>query len=333
VAIQGQVQVKNFTPTFYDLVVETREVAIAQPGIYKIVFSGDFTLKGPAGKALLSGTMDINDGIYTRDFSITQFFIRPQVSELPEAPSPWLKDIQLNLNIRSPGELAIKNNVANIYFNSDLRLTGPATDPKVGGALEVLDGNFHYFTINFTSAHGLIDFRNPKRGAYVNIDAEKNFEQAFSTASVVAHIEGFTDNLQLTFTSNPPMDRQNIMKLVFTGAIPGSTRAFNSGQLASSILASQLGQVIQRPLAQRAYLDIFRLEATDPERSTALSRLVVGKRLTERLSLQFKTDIGIDEPLQGVEMEYLLLDNVLLKGTQFSDGEFSFNLAWRFQLN
>jgi hypothetical protein len=89
--------------------------------------------------------------------------------------------------------------------------------------------------------------------------------------------------------------------------------------------------VIQRPLA-KAHLDIFRLEATDPNQTSAISTLVIGRRLTDRLSLEFKTDLGVDRPLQGVQMEYLLIDNVLFKATQFNDGSFDFDLALRYQL-
>ena len=52
---------------------------------------------------------------------------------------------------------------------------------------------------------------------------------------------------------------------------------------------------------------------------------------TDRLSLEFKTDLGIDDPLQGVQAEYQLLDNALLKASQLTDGSFNFNftLRWR----
>jgi hypothetical protein len=103
--------------------------------------------------------------------------------------------------------------------------------------------------------------------------------------------------------------------------------------MAASVLTSQLGQVIQGPTSRKARLDIFRLEASDPERSEALTTLVVGKKLSERLTLQFRSDLGVNEPVQGVQLEYLLIDNVLIKGTQLSDGVFNFNLALRFKLN
>lgn len=332
-AVDGEIKLHDLKPTAYDLKIATREVAISEPGVYKIIFSGDFLLKGPAGNAVLSGIMDINEGVYSRDFNLTQTFLRAQTPTVREEPSELLKDIVLDLVIRSPGELAVKNNIARIFFKSDLRVTGPATQPKVSGALAVLDGEFHYFTVDFQGATGLIDFRDPKRGPYVNVDLTKNYASSFTDITALVHIEGFTDNLQLTFSSNPPLERRDLMALVFTGVLPGEARRNLSGtNLASTVIASQLSQVIQKPLAKTAQLDIFRLEATDPDQTSAISTLVVGKRLTDRLSLEFKTDLGVDKPLQGVQMEYLLIDNVLIKATQFSDGAFDFNLAFRILL-
>ncbi|MCE9625017.1 MAG: translocation/assembly module TamB, partial [Deltaproteobacteria bacterium] len=110
----------------------------------------------------------------------------------------------------------------------------------------------------------------------------------------------------------------------------------SSSSLASTVIASQIAGFLQKPLAEKASLDIFRLEAGDENIGRRSDRqgvttLVVGKRLTERLSLEFKTDLGVDDPLQGVQAEYLLLDNVLFKSSQLSDGsfDFDFTLRWR----
>jgi hypothetical protein len=96
------------------------------------------------------------------------------------------------------------------------------------------------------------------------------------------------------------------------------------------VLASQLTSFLQSTLGKSANLDVIRLEAGEAA-SKNFSTLVVGKRLTDRLSLEFKTDLGVEDPLQGVQAEYLLLDNVLLKAAQLTDGSFnmSFTLRWR----
>ncbi|MFO1518113.1 MAG: translocation/assembly module TamB domain-containing protein [bacterium] len=88
--------------------------------------------------------------------------------------------------------------------------------------------------------------------------------------------------------------------------------------------------MLERPLEGLTGLDIFRLEASDPD-SKNLSSLVVGKRLTERLSLEFKTDLSIEESIKSVQAEYQLLDNVLLLGSRSSSGKYRLDLTFRFR--
>lgn len=328
--LQGEIQLKNQKPSFYNLEIAAREVSISEPETYKIIFSGDFTLKGPAQSALLRGGLDINDGVYSRDFSIAETILKPKSTGIQEEKPDWLKDIRLDLRVRSPGDLAVRNNIANIHFNADMRAKGTLGNPQIRGALEVLEGTFHYFTVDFEDAQGTIDFRGDPKGPYVDIKLEKEYE-AVENIIVQVLIQGFTENLQMNFTSNPPLKRQDLLALVFTGALPGGRRSLSGENLARTVLLSQLSAILQKPLERKAKIDIFRLEAAD-ETSENFSSLVIGKKLTDRFSLEFKTDLGVDQPLQGVQMEYLLLDNVLLKGTQFTNGEFDFDLAYRIRL-
>jgi len=329
--LDGRIELKDYAPTYYDFSLRAREVAVSKPNNYRLIFSGDLKLKGPADNPLLSGEVSINEGVYIRDFAITQGLLKPEITPFPEKLSKLTQNITLDLKIKSPGELAIKNNVAEMYFSSDLTLTGDVENPKISGALEVLDGKFEYFTVSFAGAQGVIDFRDPKKGPYVDVTVQKEFEISFDTINVTAHIQGFANNLQLEFASIPPLNRRDLIALVLTGVPPGDARSLTGPNLATSLLAAQLSQVLQKPL-RKASIDIFRLEASDPDQPS-LTTLVVGKKLTERLTLEVKTDLGVDEPVQGVQMEYLLLDNVLVQASQLTTAEFSFNLALRFRLN
>jgi len=335
ITVNGRVDLDGFTPKYADLTINTREVAVAEPEVYKLVFSGDFTLKGPGDSMLLAGDMFITEGRYVRNFDISQFIIKPQAKSLPSEPNPWLDRIRLDLSVKSPGELSIKNNVAQMYLATDLKVQGPAKQPEVQGTIQVVDGEFNYFKIAFENARGYVDFRGPKTQPYVDVTATREVLRNLGTVNVTAQIVGYLDNLRLNFLSDSGLSKRDILSMVFTGAPPGQTGT-SSSSLASSVLASQIAGFLQRPLAEKASIDIFRLEAGDENiqrRSTrqGVTTLVVGKRVTDRLSLEFKTDLGIDDPLQGVQAEYLLLDNALLKASQLSDGsfDFDFTLRWR----
>ncbi len=254
--------------------------------------------------------------------------LKPETASLPEGPNPFLEKLKLDLTVRSPGELAIRNNVARMYLQADLKVRGSSSKPTVAGALEVLEGEFHYFKTQFENARGTSDFRDPRHGPYVDITASKEFTETGNTVTISAQIRGFTDNLRLNFTSDSGLEKRDILALVFTGSLRGST-SFTGTQLAGAVLASQLTSLLQRTVGEGG-LDVIRLEAGETG-SGNVSTLIVGKKLTDRLSLEFKTDLGIEDPLQGVQMEYLLLDNILLKGAQLTDGSFNFDLTLRWR--
>ncbi|HEX5033267.1 MAG TPA: translocation/assembly module TamB domain-containing protein, partial [bacterium] len=222
VTLNGRIEVgEKFEPRYADLTISTREVTVSEPEVYKIVLSGDFTLKGPGDSILLAGDMFITEGRYVRDFNISQFIMKPQAKTLPEEPNPWLNRIRLDLKVKSPGELAIKNNIAEMYLSTDLEVKGPAAAPTVQGEIQILDGSFHYFKIAFDNARGYVDFRGPRTQPYVDITATKEVLRNFATVNVTANIVGYLDNLQLNFTSDSGISKRDVLSMVFTGGAPG----------------------------------------------------------------------------------------------------------------
>ena len=161
--------------------------------------------------------------------------------------------------------------------------------------------------------------------------ADRNFERFNDLITVSAHIQGDTENPLLTFRSNPPMDRKDILSLIFTGTFPGDNRLASSSNLASNVLVSQLTTFFEGPVERYTKLDIFRLEASEPEEEQS-SRLVIGKRLTDRLTLEFKTDLNPDSNLRTVQMEYLLLDNMLIKGSRSTGDRYKLDVTFRWKL-
>jgi hypothetical protein len=88
--------------------------------------------------------------------------------------------------------------------------------------------------------------------------------------------------------------------------------------------------VVGGQISKAAHLDVFRLEAADPQ-SAGISRLYIGKQISDRLSFNFATDLNIQEARQTVIAEYLLTDNVLLRASRSTNFESSISGLLRFQ--
>ncbi len=313
-----------------DLKAEAREIGYSSPGNYKLILSGKLGLTGEAPNLVLAGNLDITEGRYIKNFDLREFILKPAPTETSLEKGKGFESLKLDLKIKSPGDLVIRNNLAEIYLKSDLHITGSKENPLYEGNIEVLEGKFNYFKINFEDAKGFINLKNHETYPYVDITAQKLFEKPSGNIRVEAHIQGYTDNLRLTFASDPPYEKREILALIFTGALPEEKQSISGSSLASTVVASQLTSVLSQPVTGFTRLDIFRLEASDPD-AKSLTSLVVGKKITDRLSLEFKTDLAIDESIKSIQAEYVLFDNVLLKGARSSTGRYRFDFTFRFK--
>src|SRR4030095_11382214 len=327
-SLKGTVWHEAFKIKKADLKAEVREIAYSEPGTFKLFLSGKLALLGEAPRMVLSGDLDVTEGRYFRNFEIREFFLNPAPAPVLLEKGGGFDDIQLDLKIKSSGELEVKNNVAELFLRADLAIGGTKAKPTYTGVLEILEGEFHYFKLNFENAKGYIDLRNRYQDhPYVDLTATRLFERPSEQIEVTLKVEGYTNNLEISFASNPPLEKRDIIGLVFTGALPGERSQISGASIASSVLASQLTSVLEGPVSGLTGLDIFKLEASDPE-SKSLTSLVVGKRLTERLSLEFKTDLDLDGSVNSIQAEYTLFDNILVKGSRSTDNRYRLELTF-----
>lgn len=329
--LAGYVNHDNFKKiTKADLKIDAREIAYTDPGTLRLYMSGKLNLTGGDPHLKLSGNLDITEGKYIKNFDMANFILTPSKTPQLEGKSSEFDDVEVDLRVKSPGELMVKNNLAEIYLKSDLHILGTKAKPVFEGALSVLDGQINFFKINFENAKGFIDFRNPVKGVpYVEITANKNFDRVSENPVVTAKLEGYTDNLNLSFDSNPPLEKREILSLIFTGYLPEQQQNIAGANIASSVIASQVTSFLEKPVSAATHLDIFKMEASDPD-AKSLSSLVVGKKITDRLSLEFKTDLSVEDTVTNLQAEYIVLDNFLFKASRSSTGRYRLNLIFRY---
>ncbi|MBL7686278.1 MAG: translocation/assembly module TamB domain-containing protein, partial [Deltaproteobacteria bacterium] len=114
--ITGSLWQDQFKITKADARVELREISYADPGVLKLILSGKLALTGQSPHLLLSGNIDITEGRYIKNFDIREFIIQPSLSASSKnGEMGGLENLDLDLKIKSPGELLVKNNIAELY--------------------------------------------------------------------------------------------------------------------------------------------------------------------------------------------------------------------------
>jgi hypothetical protein len=299
---------------------------------FRMEFDGDLSLAGSMPSPLLSGEINILEGKYSKDFNLLESITKKKQPK-KEAAAGTAFSPRLDLRIKNSGDLYIKNNVGEIWMRADLDVKGTRAKPKVGGAVEVIEGEVHYLGINFDITRGFIEFRERAESPYMEVVAQKEI----NVYNVTIEVHGYTDNLAIDLSATSPtgpLDKRDVISLIAFGMTEREREqmeAQTGGQFGISMAAQQLTHVVEGPVKKFAHLDTFRLEASDPT-SQSINRVSVGKQFSDRLNVGVTTDIDTKEAIQTIVGEYLITDNLLLKGEQSTDGRYRFQGVLRFRL-
>lgn len=337
--LDGHFTLNQWKPEDFDIAFKGRNLTLARPNIFRIDFDTEVLLKGRLPTPLLAGRIDIVDGRYIKKFILRDFVLKP--FEEPTEPAPWeesLKPLRLDLKIKNSGDMKIKNNVADFFLQTDLRVGGTFGQPRITGAVTTTEGTFYLLGTNFTLTEGRLEFLDPfQQEPYLTLMAQAAENSGIpSNYSVFVEIKGYLSNLDVTLSSNPALPREDIISLITLGLTQEEIRQRGQSKrsLSSGILASEITGILERPIAKSTGLDIFRLEASE---SGSISRLALGKNLTDRLTLEFMNDIDPKTAERIVQANYSLTDNVILKGnrswTASTIPKYQFNILLRFRLD
>ena len=282
----------------------------------------------------LSGDVPIVDGRYGKDFTIIEA-LTPKDKRKKKVPLDDDEDVfnpKLALKIRSSGDMEIKNNVGEIFLNVNVEVGGTRLKPIVTGSINTSEGYVDYLGLDFDITRGFLEFRGAGEEPYLEIHAEKEVR----VYNVQMILYGPIDNLKMDLeASSPygPLDRHDVVSLLLFGATEKERdEARRSGaQIGAAWGASGVGGVLGGPIEHFAHIDTFRLEAADPD-SEAFSRVAIGKEISDRLTVSFASDLGVDNAVQTFAAEYLITDNVLVKGQRSTDAKYEISGILRFRL-
>ncbi|MBI4367422.1 MAG: translocation/assembly module TamB domain-containing protein, partial [Deltaproteobacteria bacterium] len=276
----------------------------------------DVAWRGEPGASTLSGSVVLLDAKYDREFHILEEFRSEAAAgraALRSVQSGWDK-IGLDITVRNTGDCWIRNNAADVALRVDGRVRGSLAYPEMTGAIEAVEGKLHYLGLNFDIAHGLMEFHAPYAHPYIEMTGEKDVREYL----VRLTLRGPADNLELDLSSTPGLERKDILALLAFGATQDELRTAQFGaQIGPSVFLEQVGKIVERPLARLTGLDVVRIETqTGSGGNTQGSRLYLGKRISDRLAVEFVTGISEQAAEQGFQVEYNLTDFLLLKAAQ-----------------
>lgn len=228
----------------------TRVRVLVQQGV-GVVASANLNLSGTTENSSISGAVTVDQVSYAAqsDLGSILSLAAPPV-QTPSVPSPLLENMRLDVRVRSSSALGVQSSVAqNLQLTADLRVRGSAAHPGILGRVLITEGKLVFFGSTYTVNNGTIAFYNPVR---VEPILDLSLETTTQGVDLVLKVTGPIDNMKLSYTSDPPLQFQEIASLLATGTTPTSdpTLLANSPQLPAQSF-QQMGEsaIVGRALA------------------------------------------------------------------------------------
>jgi hypothetical protein len=313
ISVTGGYASQEWIPNQYDIQAEVKDSRVQF--IEELPpFKGDAALafSGPANEALLSGTIDVNEMIFTDRITWEEWMLEfaddgTVEVNLDEKDAAFSMDIAL----RSDNTIEVRNNVGDLTAGGDLRIVGDTNQPGlVGSIVAVPGGRMHLKEREFELTRGEIHYVDPysfdpELDLVLNTDVSSRED----TYDVTYRVSGTLDDWRAETRSDPDLPSADVNALLLFGmtraelerygGLAGALAVEGGDLLASSFLFSS------RDESDRGAL--FRIvEPFRPERLDLVSG--VSERgsglVNSELRLLYEnelTDLGMDGGMMILE--------------------------------
>jgi translocation and assembly module TamB len=217
-----------------------------------IMNDADMRLTGGTAASTLSGTVTITQLTYAPQTDIGSILSRSSTPvQSPESPSGLTENMKLDIRVRTSPALRVQSSMAeNLQASADLRVRGTAAQPGVIGRVTITEGQLVFFGSTYTVNSGSIAFYNPLR---IDPILNVNLETQSKGVDVVLTVTGPIDNMKLSYTSDPPLQFQEIVGLLASGKTPTSDPTLLANQPAQP--AQSLAQMGESAIVSKAIAD------------------------------------------------------------------------------
>lgn len=311
-----------------------------QQGV-SIVADANVNLTGTAQSSVVSGAVTITQVTYApqSDFGSILSRAAPPV-QAPAAPSPLLDNMKLDVRVRTSASMAVQASLAqNLQSDADIQIRGTASQPAVLGRVTINEGQLVFFGSTYTVNSGTISFYNPVRiEPVLNISLETRAKGV----DVVLTVTGPIDNMKLSYTSDPPLQFQEIVSLLASGKTPTSDPTILANQpstppqsfeqmgesaLVSKALADPVSSRLQRVfgVSQLKIDPAFTSGSELPQ-----ARLTLQQQISTNVTFTYVTDLN-DPNTQIIRAEWAFNSQWSAIATRDQNGIFSVNFFYKKQ--
>jgi len=319
--------------------------------------NGELQIRGEPTAPLIAGDLIVGEFIYDRPIDAATLG-RGLTSREPMPGASAPPGPTLDLRLRAPETIVVRNNLLDLRLGGQLNLVGPLAAPGLLGALTGSNGTFHLrdrdlllnaVSITFVDPEGIepileVQGETVLRGLQVTPAQLGQQGERFEAGGarnyyVTFMVAGPLDDLSIRASSTPPLDEGFILASLMGSTIGGelgetATNRFVSilsGGLRKGLGSTPVASLFEAPLEQLLRFDRIDIDPFAVSRTNVVSpRLTLGRDLSERLALIYSTSfVANEEPL--IELQYRLSDKWQLLGNKNEIGSLGADLRYEFR--
>jgi hypothetical protein len=325
----------DLSPSSINLQLTGRELAVHIPDTTALL-DADLAFSGTPDSSRLDGQVKILEGKYTKAIPLTGSLggRRSASGGVDFSRLPFVRNLDLQVQVVAPGQLVVKNNLANMELRADLLVMGTPANPAVVGRAEALPGGQIMFQDRtYDVGEGTVDFVDSHRiKPYIHLVAST----VIQSIAVNLAANGTPEALKLDLKSTPYLPQQDVLTLIATGQTPAqlADSGNNGGAALSNLLVNQVAKGVERGVSDQGAVDVLRIQpGTTTAGETGGGSLTVGKRVNDKLMVSYTQDLSTppgQTPGHQVIFDYTLTDYLVLKLQQDLSGGFNASARYRY---
>ncbi|MEW6076959.1 MAG: translocation/assembly module TamB domain-containing protein [Thermodesulfobacteriota bacterium] len=345
--VTGMASLEGWRPAAMDIRLTAESLPVVVPDKLDLKLDANLALVRDAGQAVVRGEVVLVDGVYFQDTELvtqTDIFQSPFVKK--KAPGPdivfrlpsFLRGLSLDLALRHRLPLKVDNNIGLLEILPDLAVKGNLDHPVIMGEARIESGEILFQRTPFKVDKGAVIFANPyKTEPRIDLTADT----AIKHWKINLKATGTPDQLEITLTSDPDEEPGDILSLlVFGMPTREMTAGAGSSENQAETLAAFLAGTMSGDIRKATGLDIVEVstaeesratEETTEEQTNGRSRITVGSKVSDRLTLKYSVESGQYGLVQESATDYRLTETMTVSGFQNTQGVFGGELIFRYE--
>ncbi len=300
VVITGTIALDGLRPGSVDLTVRGSGVRLRYPEGLVATLEGDLSLVGSPAERMVSGNLVLTDALWTREYDLVAGILSDREGEAlfsDFAENELLRGLRLDVRIRAPGSLEVRNSLAVIDASAELELRGTLGEPVLLGRSEASRGEIHFLGQRYDITSGKVDFVNPEElEPFVDLTAETRVR----SYRVELRLTGTPDRFYPELSSDPPLRTVDILRLLagasdreILDTLVGNETEELAGVGVASLLTERLSQEVGKRAERLFGLDRF---SVNPflvgQFANPTARVSLGKQITRELAINYSTNLN-----------------------------------------